>query len=288
MSPKGAVRLWKATQLRFAVCALLATLLGAPVSAGEQTVDLELVMATDVSYSVDDNEARLQREGAIAAFHSPDVLKAIRSGALGRIAVAYIVFGSSGSQKVVVNWHVIHDEESAAAFADALAARRLDHGVQTSISSGIDLAARMIEASGFEATAKVIDVSGDGPNNDGRLVEPARDDAIAKGITINGLPIVTEADKFDVYYLPDLDKYYAGCVIGGPHAFLDVSHGFEDFARAIRRKLVLEISDAGTRSREPAVIKVAATSPRGLPRAAYEKGCDIGERMRYGSFKPGP
>jgi hypothetical protein len=119
-------------------------------------------------------------------------------------------------------------------------------------------------------------------------VVPARDAALAKGITINGLPIVTEADKFDPYYLPDLDNFYKGCVIGGAHAFMQVAHGFEDFARAVRRKLILEISDASPAREQlstPLVVKVAAaeryTGARGY---VYEKGCDIGERMRYGSF----
>jgi hypothetical protein len=130
----------------------------------------------------------------------------------------------------------------------------------------------------------VIDVSGDGPNNDGRLVDGVRDEIVNKGIVINGLPIVTEQDKFDVYYLEDLDKYYAGCVIGGPGAFIQVAHGFADLARAVRRKLILEISQAQPPSPETGFIKVAAVT-RPSPaskRAHYERGCDIGERMRYG------
>jgi hypothetical protein len=253
-----------------------------PPAAAGTSVDIELVLVTDVSYSVDANEARFQREGAIAAFRNADVVKAIQSGALGRIAVSYIDFASAGTERILVNWQVVHDKTSADAFADALARVPRTLGVQTSISSGIALASRMIETSGFKATQRVIDVSGDGPNNDGLRVDRLRDETVANGITINGLPIVTEADKFDVYYLADLDKYYAGCVIGGPNAFFQVAHGFEDLARAIRRKLILEISDART-YRNPLVVKVAAAPA--LPRtgaAIYEKGCDIGERMRFG------
>jgi hypothetical protein len=250
--------------------------------AGEK-VDLALVIATDVSYSVDENEARFQREGAIAAFRNADVVKAIQSGSLGRIAVTYLDFSSYQSNRVLVGWSIISDKASADAFADALTAKPRTLGVQTSISSGLELAERLLETSGIEASKRVIDVSGDGPNNEGHLVEKVRDEIVAKGIVINGLPIMTPADQFDVYYLPDLDKYYAGCVIGGPGSFIQIAHGFEDLARALRRKLILEISDAGE-PRNPLLIKVAAGAPRAphWSHARYEKGCDIGERMRFG------
>ncbi|HEY4266287.1 MAG TPA: DUF1194 domain-containing protein [Micropepsaceae bacterium] len=262
-----------------AVCLLGSTAGGVPAA---EPVDVALVIATDVSYSVDENEAQFQREGAIAAFRNPDVVKAIQSGSLGRIAVAYIDFSSYQSNKILVDWKIVHDKASGDAFADALAAKPRTLGVQTSISSGLELAERLLETSGFNASKRVIDVSGDGPNNDGHLVDKVRDEIVAKGIVINGLPIMTPADQFDVYYLPDLDKYYAGCVIGGPGAFLQVAHGFEDLARALRRKLIQEISDSGGRG-NPLLVPVAAVSPRGSsPHAAYEKGCDIGERMRFG------
>jgi hypothetical protein len=251
---------------------------GAP--EGEQ-VDVAVVIATDVSYSVDENEAQFQRQGAVAAFRSPDVVKAIQSGSLGRIAVTYLDFSSYQSTKILVNWRIVHDKASADAFADALAAKPRTLGVQTSISSGLELAERLIETSGFAASKRVIDVSGDGPNNDGHLVDKVRDEIVAKGIVINGLPIMTPADQFDVYYLADLDKYYAGCVIGGPGAFIQVAHGFEDLARALRRKLIQEISDAGSRT-DPLLVPVAVGSSRPSSHPVYEKGCDIGERMRFG------
>jgi len=269
---------------------LAALLVGGSAAGGPaaKQVDVALVIATDVSYSVDENEARFQREGAIAAFRNADVVKAIQSGSLGRIAVAYLDFSSYQSNKILVDWTIVHDKASADAFADALATKSRTLGVQTSISSGLELAERMLETSGFAASKRVIDVSGDGPNNDGHLVDKVRDSIVAKGIVINGLPIMTPADQFDVYYLADLDKYYAGCVIGGPGAFIQVAHGFEDLARALRRKLILEISDAGADA-NPLLVKVAAPPPRGAGawaphagRAPYEKGCDIGERMRFG------
>jgi hypothetical protein len=264
-----------------AIWVLLTGSVAADAGVAVEQVDLELVITTDVSYSVDDMEARMQREGAVTAFRSPEVVQAIRSGSLGRIAVAYIDFSNANSSRVVVDWQVVHDQASARAFADAIAIARKTDGVQTSISSGIELAARMLEDNDYEGMKQVIDVSGDGPNNEGRRVDQVRDQVTAKGITINGLPIVTEADKFDVYYLPDLDKYYAGCVIGGPGSFIQVANGFADLARALRRKLVLEISDAAKASRDPLFVKVAAGQRQGQ-RTVYERGCDIGERMRFG------
>jgi hypothetical protein len=246
-------------------------------------VDIALVINTDVSYSVDENEARFQREGAIAAFRNPDVIKAIQAGPLGRIAVTYLDFSSHSMNRIIAPWHIVHDAASAEAFADLLAIAPRTLGVQTSISSGLEMAEHLLDASGYVATKRVIDVSGDGPNNEGHLVDKIRDEIVAKGIVINGLPIMTPADQFDVYYLADLDKYYAGCVIGGNGAFIQVAHGFEDLARALRRKLILEISDAG-KAANPLLVKVAASTPRAAtaPHAVYEKGCDIGERMRFG------
>ncbi|MEA2824307.1 MAG: hypothetical protein QOF03_789 [Alphaproteobacteria bacterium] len=246
-------------------------------------VDIALVINTDVSYSVDESEARFQREGAIAAFRNPDVIKAIQAGPLGRIAVTYLDFSSHSMNRIIAPWHIVHDAASAEAFADLLAIAPRTLGVQTSISSGLEMAEHLLDASGYVATKRVIDVSGDGPNNEGHLVDKIRDEIVAKGIVINGLPIMTPADQFDVYYLADLDKYYAGCVIGGNGAFIQVAHGFEDLARALRRKLILEISDAG-KAANPLLVKVAASTPRAAtaPHAVYEKGCDIGERMRFG------
>ena len=268
--------------LRFAL-PVVAACLPLAASSAPESVDLALVIATDVSYSVDDNEAQFQRDGAIAAFRDADVVKAIQSGSLGRIAVAYLDFSSYGSTRVVVGWHVIHDQASAETFADALATARRTYGIQTSISSGVEVATQLLATGGYMATKQVIDVSGDGPNNEGRRIDAARDEAVAKGIVINGLPIMTEADKSDVYYLPDLDKYYAGCVIGGPGAFIQVAMGFQDLARALRRKLILEISQE---SPSPRIIRAQAPGRPKLPPKShayvYDKGCDIGERMRFG------
>lgn len=266
------------------ICAVAAALCCVQSTGGAETpedVDLALVIATDVSYSIDENEAHFQRHGAVAAFRNPDVIKAIESGPRGRIAVAYIDFATIGANKVIAGWHVIRDESTAEQFAAKLEAAPRTLGVNTSISSGIELAMHLLETSGIRAEKRMIDISGDGPNNEGHLVDRVRDEAVAKGIVINGLPIMTPADQFDIYYLPDIDKYYAGCVIGGQGSFIQVAHGFEDLERALRRKLILEISDA-TPSR-PLLRKVAAVVPP--PHPAYDKGCDIGERMRFGQLR---
>jgi hypothetical protein len=255
-------------------------------AAAKQAVDLELVIATDVSYSIDEAEATLQREGIAQAFRSGEVIRAIASGMLGRIGVAYIDYSSRAFNRVVVDWRVISDRASAEAFADALQKTSLTTGMQTSISDGIEQAAEMIEANDLEGTRRVIDVSGDGPNNSGHYVDDARDAIIAKRITINGLPILNPNDAWNSrYYLPDLDLYYRGCVIGGPGAFLVVANSFSDYAQAIRRKLVLEIAGIvpdGDRQ-APAMLVPAASRPSVRPSPngyTYPKGCDIGERMR--------
>jgi hypothetical protein len=252
--------------IRLGIAILAGCLVGESTRAAPsaQQVDLALVIVTDVSYSVDENEARFQREGAITAFRNSDVVKAIQSGSLGRIAVTYLDFSSYQASKVIVGWTLVHDKASADAFADVLASKPRTLGVQTSISSGLELAERLLETSPYTATKRVIDVSGDGPNNEGHLVDKVRDEIIAKGVVINGLPIMTPADQF--------------------------AHGFEDLARALRRKLILEISDAQPQG-NPLLVKVAASGSGNAPSHAshfvYEKGCDIGERMRFGGDSGG-
>jgi hypothetical protein len=269
-------------------CAVLGVLAW-PVIATE-AVDLELVIATDVSYSIDEDEARLQRQGIAAAFRSKRVIQAIRSGFLRRIAVAYVDYSSRAFNRVVLDWRIISDAKSANEFADALLKAPPTYGRRTSISDAVELAAHMIETNQIDGTRRVIDVSGDGPNNFGRLVDHVRDEIAARRITINGLPIVNLNDRFNSrFYLPDLDLYYRGCVIGGPGAFLVVARDFKDFARAIRKKLILEIAGR-TPPLRPSVLPVSAhariQSPggRGGTGYVYEKGCDIGERMRWRSW----
>jgi hypothetical protein len=262
----------------------------AEASAVEQ-VDLELVIATDVSFSIDMEEARLQRQGIIAAFRSPEVIDAIRGGALGRIAVAYMDFSSRPYNKLVIDWQVIEDQASAEAFAAKLAAAPPGRGQSTSISDALEMAASLIEGNPFEGTRRVIDVSGDGPNNAGRRVDIVRDDVLSKGITINGLPIINLADQWNSrYFLPDLDRYFEGCVTGGAGSSVVVAHDFQDFARAIRQKLILEMAGRMPKRSAPrpqmmrasaGVMRAQSITPGGPP---YEKGCDIGEKLRWGGW----
>lgn len=266
--------------------ALAALLLAASPAAAKEYVDLELVIATDVSRSIDSDEARLQRQGIAAAFRSKQVIDAIQSGVLQRIAVAYIDYSSRDWNKVLIDWQVIRDRDSAYAFADTLLKAPLTFGRRTSISDALDHAREIIDANDIEGTRRVIDVSGDGPNNFGRVVDTVRDETIAKRITINGLPIMTDrSNVFSRYNLPDLDNYYRGCVIGGPGAFLVVARDFRDFARAIRKKLVLEIAGL-VPPRTTGFIRAKVDPPlyvRPSPNGyTYAKGCDIGERMRDG------
>ncbi|MFM2129293.1 MAG: hypothetical protein RL477_839 [Pseudomonadota bacterium] len=273
--------------MRFAtIFAFIAFLAGpTPAARGAEPVDLELVIATDVSFSIDREEARLQREGVANAFLSREVIQAIRGGTLGKIAVAYIDFASTPFNVKVMDWRLISDEATAAAFARDLLAQPINRGMHTSISSALVMGAEMIESNLYEGTRRVIDVSGDGPNNFEGRVDAVRDQVLAKRIVINGLPIINDADRFNQrYFLPDLDRYFEGCVTGGPGSFVIVAKDFRRFAEAMKRKLVLEIAGLMPAPRimppiMPPIMKAQAGGYRAT--GGYEKGCDIGERMRY-------
>ena len=221
--------------------AILAALPGlAHAEAAE--VDLELILAVDVSPSVDELEADQQRLGYVTAFAAPEIIAAIQSGPLGRIAVTYVEWAGAAFQRRVVDWHVIHDEASAAAFLDQLQAQPISSNDGTSISGLIDYARRDFRENGISGSRLVIDISGDGPNSDGRLVTLARDSAVAEGITINGLPIQngrpTPGGGTPATFL---DLYYEDRVIGGPGAFILLAE-FENFAPILLQKLMREIT----------------------------------------------
>ena len=226
-----------------------------------QSVDLELVLATDNSQSIDRSEALLQRQGVAAAFRHPDVVRAIQSGSLGKIAVAYIDWSSLPYTRLAIDWRIIADKASADAFADALLKAPPGFGAGTAIGETLMLAAQLIETNAIQGVQRTIDISGDGPNNTGPAVYAVREEVIAKGIGINGLPIISTGDygqgEWGAYY-GQLEQYYQNCVIGGPRSFALPARGFQEFAAAIRRKLVLEISDA---TPPTPIIKVAASSP---------------------------
>lgn len=208
------------------------------------SVDLELVLAVDVSGSMDREEAALQRTGYVSAFRHPSVVEAIQRGPLGRIAVTYVEWGAYGNTHLVVDWTLLEDKRSADEFADLLEKTPKLVAQRTGISGAMDTGAAMLENNNYIGKRKVIDISGDGANNSGDLVNITRDRTVAKGITINGLPILNNRESRMGYrQIANLDLYYRDCVIGGPRAFHIVANSFEDFARAVLRKLVLEIAD---------------------------------------------
>ncbi len=173
-------------------CLLAATAVGPPARAGDSAieVDVALVLAVDVSLSMTGDEQAVQREGYVEAFRNPAIHQAIRQGMVGRIAVTYVEWAGVGSQRVVVPWTLIAGPEDAAGFAERLVQSPPRRSTWTSIASAIDFSVGLLAGSGFEATRRVIDVSGDGPNNQGRSVTRARDDAVGQGIVINGLPLM--------------------------------------------------------------------------------------------------
>lgn len=221
-------------------------LLSSPAAKADLPVDLELVLAVDVSGSVDEEEAKLQRAGYIDALLNPKVIGAIRSGPLGRIAVAYMEWAGDHYQRVTVGWTLLDGPAAAQSFVGSLEEAPLRTAQWTSISAAIDHAAGLFEGNGFEGTRRVIDVSGDGVNNRGRPVQDARDAALAAGITINGLPILNDRpNPWGGPTTPNLDVYYRDNVIGGPGAFLVPAVNFESFSDAILSKLLLEIAGIG-------------------------------------------
>jgi hypothetical protein len=247
-----------------------------PADAADTPVDLELVLAVDVSGSIDEEEAALQREGYMAALVDADVIAAIRGGPTGRIALAYIEWSNAELQRIAVDWRVIDGIETAREFVAALRANPPVRGRFTSISGAIDYAVPMFQGNGFEGARRAVDVSGDGPNNRGRRVTDARDDAIARGITINGLPIVNDRPNFFGRPPADLDLYYRDCVIGGPGALYVIAKDFQSFANAIRRKLILEISGADPDPSEAKpLLHFAADEP---------SRCEMGESEFRGRF----
>jgi hypothetical protein len=213
---------------------------------GAEGVDLLLVLAADVSRSVDAQKFQLQREGYASAMTDPRVLDAIRSGPRGQIAVAYLEWSGAGNQKLVIDWTVIRDAASAQQFGSQLAEAQRSFADRTSISGGIDFALGQFSRAPFESRRRTVDVSGDGTNNSGREVTTARDDAVAQGVTINGLAILSERPlSWNVEHTNPpggLDNYYRDNVIGGPGAFVIVAHDFKAFGQAIISKLVAEIA----------------------------------------------
>ena len=224
------------------VVASLPLVLTAPAHA-QLAVDLELVLAVDVSLSMDLDEQRLQREGYIAAFRDAELIKAILSGPTGRIAVTYMEWAGPSVQNVIIPWTLIDHPAAALTLADSLDRHPITRARMTSISQGLAFAGALFDKSGVKGIRRVIDVSGDGPNNAGPGVTVVRDQLVAQGIAINGLPILLKKPS-SFFDIGDLDVYYRECVIGGTGAFMIPIRERSEFKTATRRKLLLEI--AGT------------------------------------------
>jgi hypothetical protein len=231
-------------------------------------VDVELVLAVDVSYSMDPDEQKLQREGYVQALTSSEFLRALREGTHGKIAVTYVEWAGWFDQTILMPWRLIEGPESADAVASEIAAAPYRRASRTSISGALLFAKPLFDNSGYRGLRRVIDVSGDGANNNGALVAPTRDDVLAAGITVNGLPIMLKRSNIGMMDIGHLDQYYEDCVIGGPGAFVIPIRERSQFIEATRTKLVLEVAG---REPDPKVIKVSADKPR--------ISCTIGEKL---------
>jgi hypothetical protein len=232
------------------------------------SVDVELVLAVDVSYSMDPEEQALQREGYIAGITSREFMQALRSGHHGKVAVTYFEWAGPYDQKIIVPWRLIDGPEAADAFANELARAPYRRASRTSISGALSFAKPLFDGSGYRGFRRVVDVSGDGANNSGTFVTLARDDVLAAGMTINGLPIMLKRPNAFTMDIDNLDIYYEDCVIGGPGAFVVPIREREQFKEATRTKLVLEIAG---RTPQPRPVPVQARAPR--------ISCTIGEQM---------
>lgn len=233
-------------------------------------VDVELVLAVDVSWSMTKKELEIQRRGYAEALSSPAVAKVIAKGPNGRIALTYIEWGGEHWHRTIIDWTTIESHQDLKNFADKLTIDISKEWRKTSISGAIDYAVKKLQNNRYSSLRQIIDISGDGPNNDGRPVLDARSAALAKGITINGLPLMTRDGRSQRYHLEDLDEYYKHCVIGGPGAFIVPVQRWEEFPEAVRRKLVLELAGISP----PKIRRVAF---KGRTATGYD--CLIGEKI---------
>jgi hypothetical protein len=232
--------------LRAALAVAVLVLLQLPLAQAAEQVDLLLVLASDVSRSIDHPKFLLQRDGYAAAVSNKQVLDAIRSGPNGKIAICFIEWSGFGAQKVVIDWSMIEGPNTARKFGDQLAELPRSFADRTSISGGIEFSALQFDRAPFEAPRRTIDVSGDGTNNAGPDVQNARDQALAKGITINGLVILSDRQMpWNAEHTNPpggLEKYYSDNVVGGPGSFVMAAENFQSFGRAIVKKMIAEIA----------------------------------------------
>jgi hypothetical protein len=275
-------------------CAAIAPAAFAQQSGPQQfsrRVDVELVLAVDISQSMDYQEHTLQRMGYVDAFRHKDVGQAVASGPEGRIAVTYMEWGGDFEPIVLIPWTILDGPEAARAFADKLANEPISSLSRTSISNALYYAADLADKNDIASHRRVIDVSGDGANNAGDPVEQARDAVLKRGFTINGLPIMLEKPK-EFYDIDHLDRYYKQCVIGGPASFIAPVFDLEQLAATVRKKLVLEI--AGNEIAPPGTAPIQygeAAVAAGIQRAQLKlpttkQDCFAGEKAMggYGGF----
>src|SRR3982075_266671 len=232
------------------------------------SVDVELILAVDVSYSMDMDELAIQREGYAQAIVSKEFLQALKTGPNGKISVTYFEWAASSDQKIIIPWRVIDGPETADAVANEIMKTPIRRASRTSISGAINFAMPLFDENPHRGLRRVIDISGDGPNNNGSPVTVARDAALEKGITINGLPIMVKEPSYSTMDIDNLDFYYEDCVIGGPGSFVVSIKDRDKFTEAIRTKLVLEVAG---RTPERRVVPVVEKEPR--------VSCLIGEKI---------
>jgi len=232
------------------------------------SVDIELVLAVDVSYSMDMDELAVQREGYAQAITSKEFLQALKAGPNGKISLTYFEWAASSDQKIIVPWRVIDGPEAADAVAQDILKTPVRRASRTSISGAINFAMNLLDEDPHRGLRRVIDISGDGPNNNGGSVTVARDAAVEKGIVINGLPIMVKDPTYSTMDIENLDFYYEDCVIGGPGSFVVSIKDRDKFKEAIRTKLVLEVAGRLPPTR---LVRIAGREPR--------VSCMIGEKI---------
>ncbi len=232
------------------------------------SVDVELILAVDVSYSMDMDELAIQREGYAQAIVSKEFLQALKSLPNGKIAITYFEWAASSDQKIIIPWRVIDGPETADAVANEIMKTPIRRASRTSISGAIYFAMPLFDDNPYHGARRVIDISGDGPNNNGAPIIGARDEALAKGIVINGLPIMVKEPSYSTMDIDNLDWYYEDCVIGGPGSFVVSIKDRDKFKEAIRAKLLLEVAG---RTPDRPVIPAAEKEPR--------VSCMIGEKI---------
>ena len=258
----------------FVLFALLTCSVPAAAKDGKIPVDAELIIAVDVSWSMDPEEQFLQRQGYIDALRSASVLAAIQRGPYGKIALTYVEWAGYKAQHIVVPWMVIDGAAMVEKFIESLQARPAQRLRRTSISGAIEFSAKLFSDNGFAGTRQIIDISGDGANNDGKPVNTARDEAVAADIVINGLPIILERATSFYQDVDRLDHYYEDCVIGGPGAFMVPIKSREQFTEATKTKLILEIAGYS-----PYAFAQAETTLRPVSADKPRISCLEGERI---------